>query len=99
MTIEQLRNLAARLLAMSFIAYGVVGAPTTLAGVRQSSGQQLTIGIIDFYGLGRVSEREVRQALTVKEGDTVSVDSDGRPAFLAASQRRLSTYLASSVPI
>ena len=58
---------------------------------EQSPGQQLTIGIIDFYGLGRVSEREVREALTVKEGDKVSFDGDERPAFLAASERRLST--------
>ena len=62
-----------------------------LVGAQQSSGQELTIGIIDFYGLGRVSEREVRLALTVKEGDKVSFDADERPAFLAPSERRLST--------
>jgi hypothetical protein len=62
-----------------------------LVGAQHSSGQELTIGIIDFYGLGRVSEREVRQALTVKEGDKVSFDADERPEILAASERRLST--------
>jgi hypothetical protein len=91
MTTEQLRNVAARLLGVYVIVAGVVRAPTMLADAREPSAQQLTIGIIDFYGLGRVSERDVRQALTVKEGDTVSVDSDQRPPFLADSERRLST--------
>jgi HEAT repeats len=62
-----------------------------LVGAQLSSAQQLTIGIIDFYGLGPVSEGDARQALTVKEGDKVSVDSDERPAFIGDSERRLST--------
>lgn len=75
---EQRCRVVALVLAMLWVA-------------QQSPGQQLTIGIIDFYGLGRVSEREAREALTVKEGDKVSFDGGERPAFLAASERRLST--------
>ena len=71
-----------------------------LVGAQLSSAQQLTIGIIDFYGLGPVSEGDARQALTVKEGDKVSVDSDERPAFIGDSERRLSTVPGvSSVPV
>jgi len=44
-----------------------------LGGARELAGQELRIGIIDFYGLGRVSESEARQALTFKEGDTISL--------------------------
>jgi hypothetical protein len=62
-----------------------------LGGVRQLTGQELQIRIIDFYGLGRVSESEARQALTFKEGDMISLVGDERPAALAESERRLST--------
>jgi len=62
-----------------------------LGGVCELTGQELQVGIIDFYGLGRVSESEARQALTFKEGDTISVVGDGPRAFLADSERRLST--------
>lgn len=34
------------------------------------------IGIIDFYGLRSVSERQVREALQIKEGDPSSVDRE-----------------------
>ena len=61
-----------------------------LGGVRQAAGQDLQIGIIDFYGLGRIPEREARQALTFKEGDTLSMGGDDRPAALAKSERRVS---------
>lgn len=61
-----------------------------LSGVHQLAGQELQIGIIDFYGLGRVSESEARQALTFKEGDTISLVGDEPPAVLAESERRLS---------
>jgi outer membrane protein assembly factor BamA len=60
------------------------------AAVCGSAADDLRIGIIDFYGLGRVSEREARQALTVREGDTV-VLTEEEPAFVAESERRLST--------
>ena len=54
------------------------------------SGEELPIGIVDFYGLGRVSESEARRALTVKEGDSVALLGDEPPAFMAESERRLS---------
>ena len=38
----------------------------------QTNGQALEIGIIDFYGLRNVSEAQARQALQIKEGDSVS---------------------------
>jgi hypothetical protein len=41
-----------------------------------------TIGIIDFYGLRDVSEPQVRQALQIKEGDTI-------PASREEAQHRL----------
>ena len=53
-------------------------------------GQELQIGIIDFYGLNHVSAAQARQALTVKEGDTLSFGSSERPAFLSESESRLS---------
>src|SRR2546421_5228447 len=61
-----------------------------LGAVRQLAGQELQIGIIDFYGLSRVSEKEARRALTFKEGDIISLAGDDRPAVLAESERRLS---------
>jgi hypothetical protein len=61
----------------------VIGAASEVAG------QSLRIGIIDFYGLRHVSESRARSALTVKEGDTVLVDGDVRPPFLAESERAL----------
>jgi hypothetical protein len=59
-------------------------------GASQLAGQELKIGIIDFYGLNRVSAAQVREALTFKEGDTLSVDNGGRPAFITESETRLS---------
>jgi hypothetical protein len=37
--------------------------------------QFLPIGIIDFYGLRNISERQVREALQIKEGDPSSVET------------------------
>lgn len=34
------------------------------------------IGIIDFYGLGELSERQARESLQIKEGDSLPEDSD-----------------------
>jgi hypothetical protein len=65
----------------------------TLGSVPHVFGQefQFQIGIIDFYGLNRVSAAQVRQALVFKEGDIISwVDGD-RPAVLVESENRLST--------
>jgi hypothetical protein len=45
-------------------------------------GQNPPIGIIDFYGLRRLSEQQARQALQIKEGDSL-------PASREEAQRRL----------
>ncbi len=47
-----------------------------------TNGQNPPIGIIDFYGLRSVSEQQVRQALQIKEGESV-------PASREEAQRRL----------
>jgi len=60
----------------------------TLGG-GELRGQELQIGIIDFYGLHRVPESEVRQALSFKEGDTISLASDNAPRSLVSSEARL----------
>jgi len=53
--------------------------------------QTFQIGIIDFYGLHRVSASDARRALTFTEGDTVSLAGDEPPAFLPESERRLAS--------
>jgi hypothetical protein len=54
-------------------------------------GQDFRIGIIDFYGLRRVSVDAVRRALTFKQGDAISLkNGSNRPAFLAESERNIS---------
>jgi len=60
---------------------------------REPVGRELQIGIIDFYGLNRVSATLVRQTLTFKEGDTISLADGEYPAFLAESENRLSMLL------
>ena len=55
----------------------------------RASAQTLQIGIIDFYGLGRLSVADVRQTLTFKEGDSISFAGDARPAFLVEAEQRL----------
>ena len=67
---------------LSVLALGV--------GVGDLASEELQVGIIDFYGLGRVSEAQARQALTVKEGDRFALPGDEAPAFLVESERRLS---------
>ena len=71
-------------------ATALLFASVILGGVRMPVGQELQIGIIDFYGLNRVSAAQVREALTFKEGDTLSLTGGDRPAFLAESEDRLS---------
>ena len=39
---------------------------------KQVSGQSEIIGIIDFYGRGNLSEKDLRKAMTIKEGDSVN---------------------------
>ena len=71
---------------------------TTLVAVLMSfgiacpaAGQTFQIGIIDFYGLHRVSVSEARRMLTFAEGDTLSLAGDEPPAVLAESEQRLAT--------
>ena len=47
-----------------------------------AAAQSPPVGIIDFYGLRSVPEQRVRQALQIKEGDSL-------PASREESQRRL----------
>ena len=61
----------------------------SLCAVREADAEELQIGIIDFYGLGRVSVDEVRNALTFKEGDTLSVADGARSALVTESENRL----------
>jgi hypothetical protein len=65
--------------ALLFLALALVGS-------LQLAGQTFQIGIIDFYGLRKVSASEAHEALTFKEGDTVAPDDER----LAESERRLS---------
>ena len=53
------------------------------------NGQELEIGIIDVYGLSRVSVRQVREMLTFTEGDTIALGVGEEPAFLKESEDRL----------
>ena len=62
-----------------------------LGSVCEADGQEIQIGIIDLYGLRRVSAGEVRAALTFREGDAMSLAGDERPAFLTAAENRLAT--------
>ena len=61
----------------------------TLAAVTQTPSQAIPIQIVDLYGLQRVPADHVRAALTVKEGDIVSLAGDTRPSFVNASEQRL----------
>ena len=53
-------------------------------------GQSFRIAIVDFYGVRQTSEAAARSALTIKEGDTIALAGEGRPAFVEESERRLS---------
>jgi hypothetical protein len=67
----------------------VVFVVSILGTVCEVDGQEFKIGIIELYGLSRVSAGQVREALTFKEGDTILLGDDERPAFLTASEDRL----------
>jgi len=58
-----------------------------LAPVGGFAADELQIGIIDFYGLRKLSPQKARQALTFKEGDTVALLEP--PAALHESEQRL----------
>jgi hypothetical protein len=66
----------------------VAGIVAVLGTVREVEGQELTIGIIDLYGLHRVAPGQVRDALTFKAGDTILLGGE-RPASFAVSEERL----------
>ena len=68
---------------------GVASVLLLLVLGSRASAQTLQIGIIDFYGLGRLSVADVRQTLTFKEGDSISFAGDARPAFLVEAEQRL----------
>lgn len=72
-----IRRMATHLVALMLVGHA-----------SQARGQELTIGIIDFYGLRQVSESRARGALTVTEGDTITM-GDGEPPFVKESERRL----------
>lgn len=61
----------------------------TLAAASQTAGQSIPIGIIDFFGLNRVTTEVARAALTFKEGDAVVLGGEGRPPVVTASEARL----------
>jgi hypothetical protein len=50
----------------------LAGAIYHLGAVCQVGAQEVEIGVIDFYGLNRVSADQLRRALTFEEGETVS---------------------------
>jgi hypothetical protein len=52
----------------------------------QAHAQTFEIGIVDFFGLGNLPESEVRAALTLEEGDTMSIE-DMRAARSASENR------------
>ncbi len=64
-------------------------AASTLVAPCVVHGQEIELGIIDLYGLSRVSEGQVRQALTFAEGATIAIATPERPAFLRESEDRL----------
>ena len=62
-----------------------------LLGVRClgiTNAQTLKIGIIDFYGLGQLSETQIREKLTFAIGDEISFSSE-RSASFVETERRL----------
>jgi hypothetical protein len=81
MTLPHTGRLRSRVALIAFVL---------LSPAHELVGQELEIGIIDFYGLNRVSVDQARQALTFDEGDTIlRTDGGVRPAVLAESENRL----------
>ena len=64
------------------------GIVTLILATVAVTGQQFSVGTIDFFGLGDLRQQDVRVALTVKVGDVVSFEGERR-AFIAASERAL----------
>lgn len=57
-----------------------------LAPVSGAAADELQIGIIDFYGLRKLSPQKARQALTFKEGDVVEYGAPA-PALRESEQK------------
>jgi hypothetical protein len=55
----------------------------------KASEEAIPIGMIDFYGLSKVSADSAKAALTFKEGDMISLDGDERPTCFVVSEARL----------
>jgi hypothetical protein len=75
--------LLARLAAMALL----------VVSPRRAATQELTIGIIDLYGLRHVAAADVRRSLTFKIGDPIDLDG-GKPPSLIESERRIAALPA-----
>ena len=84
-------RLASRRVNMESRLTALLASAFLLLAVSEADSQNLRIGIVDFYGLQRVSEIQARSALTVKEGDTMVMAGDAPAPFVTASERRLAT--------
>jgi hypothetical protein len=80
-----------RKIVVSYLKIRLLSFFVFLCGAAELAGQELQIGIIEFYGLGRVPEGEARGALTVKVGDTISFTTPEFVSFKEGSERRLSS--------
>jgi hypothetical protein len=75
----------------------VIGAAIVSAGcaspppepVAKPAESTLRIQIVDFFGLRRLTQTEARAAMALREGDTLPLDGDSRPAIMDESERRL----------
>ena len=75
---------------LSSIGIGVAILAICVLGAKcEVDAQAFEIGIVDLFGLSKVSARDVRASLTFKEGDTISFANDERPAVLKSSEDRL----------
>ena len=52
-------------------------------------GQPKKIGVIDFYGLNKITREQARAVLTFKEGDSLTLTENGPPQAVRASERAL----------
>ena len=68
---------------------GVAALLAIGAVVDRAAGQDLRVGIIDFYGLRQVTAAQAREVLGLAEGDTLRPSSGGARPELAEAERRL----------
>jgi hypothetical protein len=66
----------------------VLLATLVASATLRADGQALKIGIVDFYGLNKISPGEIRKLLTFKEGDTIVLGGEA-PAVFRSSEERL----------